>query len=269
MWASRHDPSLAPAAHAVVEELRREGIAIRPSAGLFEEADALFRNAQEAARRIWEEAKSNGPKPAGRDAVSADPYAGKEYKMRLLPERLPVDDPFVRVALHPQLLGIAQGYLGMRPLLRAIELWWDLPTEGPAKETQLWHRDGDDAMNLKVFAYFSDVGPGAGPFCFIPQTHPLGPHRAASPPHDAKGRSTDEQMGAAFSPAAWKVCTAPSGTVILCDTCGYHKGLKPSESDRLMLMIQYTSGIPRYPRTLTIEGAAAASLTPQQQQALC
>jgi hypothetical protein len=173
---------------------------------------------------------------------------------------LSLDDPFVQIAIHPELLMLVNGYLGMRSLLRAIDLWWDRPTSDAEKETQLWHRDGDDLMNVKAFVYFTNVDLESGPFCFIPRSHPCGERRWLAPEHDAHGRTTDAQMARLIPNAEWRVCLGPAGTVALCDTCGYHKGLKPTHHERLMLMVQYTSQTPRYPRVLRVTDGQGLSL---------
>jgi len=252
---------------SIAGELRREGIVVRPSAeflsGLGQERVAQL---QAAAHRLWNEARTAGA--AGGQPAAAGPYPGKEYKTALLPQELSLDDPFVRFALDRDVLRVAKGYLGVRPFLRAIELWWDRPTPGGAKETQLWHKDGDDVLNVKIFLYLNDVDDESGPFCFIPRTHPLGSRGHLIPGHDAAGRSTDEQMASIIPASDWQICAARAGAVILCDTCGYHKGLKPTRKERLLFMAQYTSKTPQYPRTLRITGARAAGLSPIEQEAL-
>jgi hypothetical protein len=238
-------------ASSLVDELNREGIVIRPFEELMENERALFEEASSRAHHRWDEARRSPSRPAG--AVPGG-YGRKDYKVPLLAPQLSIEDPFVRVALQPRLLRLVNRYLGMHSSLRAIELWWDRPTSIQAKETQLWHRDGDDLMNVKVFVYFTDVDLETGPFCFIPRTHPRGERRWLTPEHDVEGRTTDEQMTRVIPQSKWQVCLGSAGTVAICDTCGYHKGLKPSHNERLMLMLQYTSGTPRYPRVIELVG---------------
>ena len=252
---------------AIAEELRREGIVSRPCGEVFEADPSLFRTASDRAHRLWTEARQQFTE--GGSAGESGAYGKKEYKVSLVSSTLSLEDPFVRLALHPRLLDAANRYLGMWSSLRSIELWWDRPTTGPAKETQLWHKDGDDLLNVKAFIYFNDVDEQTGPFCFIPKTHPLGglSRRTAACVQDR--RSTDDQMEQVLPRSEWRICTAPLGTVILCDTCGYHKGLKPSHKERLLLMMQYTSGVPNYPRQLQlIGGPGGEELSAAQRQAI-
>lgn len=258
---ARLDPALDPALASIAEELLREGIVVRQHTALFGSEGAELLSAVEgAAKRLWAESRDV--------ATSSSPEPHKTFRIPLLPPRLPLDSPFVRLALDPSLLAVVQRYLGMRPFLRWITLWWDFPTDGPPKETQLWHQDGDDVMNAKVFLYFTDVDAACGPFCFIPRTHPRGERRRVTPAHDVKGRTTDEQMARVIPTSDWRVCTGSAGTVVICDTCGYHKGLKPSREGRLLLMLQYTSRTPRWPRVLHLTGDGAGVLSAIQRDAL-
>ena len=191
---------------------------------------------------------------------------GKPFKAHLLDGLADVRDIYLRIALHPSILTVVTAYLGVTPLLRAADVWLTVPSEGPAVQTQLWHRDGDDRMNVKIFIYISDVTRGSGPFCFAPRTHPLGDTRADAA-DDGKGRTSDPQMSAVLDEDEWLVLTGPAGTVALADTCGYHKQLKPDDGERLLFMAQYTSHRPNWPPALSVTGDLDA-LTRAQRRVL-
>jgi hypothetical protein len=182
----------------------------------------------------------------------------KGFRVLLLGDEVELDNPFLLLALHPRMLEIANLYMRMRVYLRALELWWDRPTPDSPSDTQLWHRDSDDVMNLKAFIYFNEVSLEEGPFCFIPRSQVLGDRALLAAKPTIDGRVTDEVMSTLVSPREWSICTGGPGSVIFCDTTGYHKGLKPSKNHRLMLTIQYTSGVPRYPRAFSIKGNTRA-----------
>lgn len=95
-------------------------------------------------------------------------------------------------------------------------------------------------MNLKIFTYLSDVDENHGPFTFIPATQPLGSLNL-TPLLSAYHRTNDVQMASIVDPKKWQICNGIKGSIILADTCGYHKGMKPKTGYRLMLMAHYTS----------------------------
>ena len=189
----------------------------------------------------------------------------KNFSISLLKERqFDVASPLIRLGVHPNLLSTVNAYMGMRSYLRDIVVWLNFPTQGPSRETQLWHRDGDDHLNVKVFIYLNDVTDLNGPFCFIPETHPTGRLKIKK----KWGRVTDDEMVRLVPRERWKVYTGRKNTVIIADTCGFHRGLKPESGYRMLLMFHYTSGKPWYPSTLVIRNPQGVPLSRDQHDAL-
>lgn len=202
-----------------------------------------------------------------RERVEAGAGSKASFLTKLATGSFDVDDPLARLALHPSALALANAYLRLRSTLRAIDLWLTVPTSGPAIQTQLWHRDADDVMNVKMFVYFTDVTRGAGPLCYAPHTHPIGSRRRV-PDHDEQARSNDEQLATVVAERDWIYCEGGPGTVVFADTCGYHKQVKPTADERLLLVAQYVSGTPFVPRAVELTGVVADELTDDQYVAV-
>ena len=237
--------------------LTRDGIVI----GSFDELvgdEALFQAAAKRAQALYDAPREEAHAEAGSKATFLTKLTGREFA---------ADDPFVSIATHPRVLQVANGYLRMHSTLRAIELWLTHPTPGDAIQTQLWHRDADDVMNVKLFVYFTNVTRGAGPLTYAPRTHPLGDRREL-PEGDHDRRSTDDQMARIVPESDWVVCEGSNATVVLADTCGYHKQLKPTSDERLLVVSHYVSGTPYVPRQLDLQGASAEALNEDQYYAV-
>jgi Phytanoyl-CoA dioxygenase (PhyH) len=241
----------------VLDRLRRDGVVITDVDAVFGE-QTLYDAAAAHAQQLYEAPREDGDAEAGSKATFLTKLATGSYDF---------DDPFVALALHPNALAIANGYLRLRSHLRALDVWLTKPTEGPAIQTQLWHRDGDDVMNVKMFVYFTDVTPGAGPLRYAPGTHPLGAHRQL-PERDAQARSTDEQMAKVVPESDWILCQGRPATVVFADTCGYHKQQKPESDERMLLVAHYVSGTPFVPPVLELRGVDAAKLSEDQHYAV-
>lgn len=241
----------------LVETLRRDGMLITDAETVFGNI-ALYETAAERARSLH---------AAPRERASAEAGSKGTYLTKLATGAYDADDPFVRLALHPNALALANGYLGLRSTLRALDLWLTRPTEGPAIQTQLWHRDADDFMNVKMFVYFTDVTPGAGPLTYAPASHPLGSRRQL-PERDEQARSTDEQLDRVVPESDWLLCEGRAGTVVFADTCGYHKQRKPETDERVLLMAHYVSGTPYVPRELELRDVDEAALADDQYVAV-
>ena len=251
----RSGPGAPPSELAdVTERLRRDGVVITDFATVFGET-ALFDEAAAEVRRRYEARPKD------------DPAAGEGSKGTFLTKlgdaSYDVSHVFTRIALHPRALAVANGYLKLRSTLRALDVWHTHPTEGPAIQTQLWHRDGDDVVNVKMFVYFTDVRRAAGPLCYARGTHPYGDRREL-PERDAEARSNDEQLSAIAPESEWVVCEGEPGTVVFADTCGYHKQLKPEAGERMLLVAHYVSGRPYVPRAIELTGVDDSSLSDDQ-----
>ncbi len=151
----------------------------------------------------------------------------------------------VRFGLQKELLQIASAYFGMLTHLRFYNVWHTFATQAPARRSQLWHRDPEDHLILKVFVYLSDVDDGAGPFTYAPSTDLKGkihqdPEYFREANRRAK-RSEDEQMAAIVPPERWIKGVGEAGTIIFADRRGYHKGGLARTHDRIMYNCMFTS----------------------------
>jgi hypothetical protein len=249
-----YDGSEVPAElQPLVEQLRRNGVLITDVDAVFGDRE-LFGAAAARADALYSAPREEAEAEAGAKATFLTKLATGSYDF---------DDPFVRLALHPSALAIANGYLRLRSHLRALDVWLTKPTEGPAIQTQLWHRDADDVMNVKMFVYFTDVTPAAGPLRYAPQTHPLGSKRQL-PDRDEQARSNDEQMAQVVPERDWILCQGRPGTVVFADTCGYHKQQKPETDERVLLVAHYVSGTPMVPSALELRNVDESGLNEDQ-----
>jgi hypothetical protein len=75
-----------------------------------------------------------------------------------------------------------------------------------------------------VFVYFSDVDANAGPFEYVPQSAP-GERFGDLWPWQPEGIYPPQEEFESTIPAPeWLTATGPAGTVIFCDTSGFHRG---------------------------------------------
>ena len=245
-----------PVQHRLVADLHRDGVAV----GTFEE---LIGDAA-----LWDAAAGEAQRlHAAWRPEEAEEGSKASFLTKLATREFDAGDPFVRIALHPAVLNVANGYLELRSTLRALELWHTRPTPGSAIQTQLWHRDADDVMNVKLFVYFTDVRVPAGPLTYAPRTHPLGDRRTV-PEHDEHRRSRDDQMARIVPKGEWRILAGPPGTVVFADTCGYHKQLKPESDERVKLVAHYVSGTPYVPPSLELRGVDESALSDDQYYAV-
>jgi hypothetical protein len=219
----------------VLRDVNRDGIAITTAEKLFG-SDPAYANLESAVEKLERE---QAPQL---EAIRVANGSGRSVEKNFLHELLgprPVLDPstpFARFALNERILRIANAYFGMYTRLRVYNVWHTFVSPGDAKQSQLWHRDREDLLILKVFVYLNDIDDGAGPFTYAPGTHKKGPIQTHPPSFDEQGvrRSTDEQMATVVPASKWIKAIGPKSSIIFADTHGYHKGGHCTERDRIM-----------------------------------
>jgi hypothetical protein len=239
-------PRLSNEAQRVVGELNKAGICLTHCDKLF--GPGAFDKLKDAVQKVRAQ-RDNDIQTARNSASKEGTLGEKNYAMFLLDK--PALDPadfFVQFALQEVLLDIANSYMEMFTKLWLFNIWQTFVTQSPPKESQLWHFDADDRMDLKCFVYVSDVDEGAGPFTYAPGTHakmPKVPTVEKIP--GSGGRSNDEQMEKRVPKQAWIQAVGPAGTIVFADTSGYHKGGLCRRNERVMYECMYVSQAARRP----------------------
>jgi hypothetical protein len=230
-WTSRRrysqePPVLDDTQQKVVDRLHEDGYATSSLSELVPDPAVWNELEGEAARFVSEtEAGLALEQEGGESALRR--RAGKEFLVRKYSwgVQLGIDDPWLRFGINSRLLDVANAYLQMWSKLEYVDVWYTQP--GGTEErlsSQRWHRDFNDRHLLKGFLYLVDVDEEAGPFEYVPRSAPGGelealwPWRPLGdnyPPEDELTRQID---GRAVT------FTAPKGTLILCNTAGFHRG---------------------------------------------
>jgi hypothetical protein len=149
-----------------------------------------------------------------------------------------------KVIADLSLAAVAQDYLGARPVIDALSMWWltDFSKAPDSQAAQYFHFDMDRPKWLKFFIYLTDVSSMNGPHTFV-----AGSHRSGAIPRDLlkKGysRLADGEVERYFATTSLKEMVAPRGTILAEDTRGLHKGKHVICGDRLLLQIQYSNSL--------------------------
>ena len=242
-----------PETKAIANELVEQGVVVSPSKRF------LSGHGQQALAEASEMvlAVANSEKVQAAITRGVTDRDKKDFLVELVKweQEHDLNSPLLRIALDTKLLEIVACYLGMWPRLHAIGAWLNFPTQGDAKESQLWHRDGDDLRLIKAFIYLNDVDVDVGPFSYIRKTQPFGLRADTAPEQKTPGRVTDEAMRSVIPECDWLACTGPAHTMVLADTTGYHRGGKPLKGNRILITFTYTSGTPLKVRKYKIRRA--------------
>jgi hypothetical protein len=264
-----HPPQLDDSQRAVVEELRSEGLCVVPFTELFP-AELWQQLAQDAAgfRREMEHDLSKGSEPR---AVGSQQ---KPFGRRSASGALTLDSPWLSLAASRRMLDVVNSYLRLWSKLTHADQWYSPPlgSEADRVGSMRWHRDYNDRHLVKVFVYLCDVDEGTGPFEYVPGSAGEGPYANEWPwqPLSELYPSQDE-FQRRIPESAVRTLTGPEGSMIFCNTSGFHRGGYVTEKPRNLGVFHYTS--PAALRSLVernfeVGGAAAARLGEVERFAL-
>lgn len=139
----------------------------------------------------------------------------------------------ISIANHHELIGAAAAYLGCKPTISNLNIWWSFPAAGLPQEAENYHRDVDDWRFVKFFVYLSDVDDSSGPHCFVTGSHKTSNFLKIR-------RISDSEVFRKFSRSSELKIGGKIGDGFLEDTFGLHKGQPPIGRNRLVLQVQYS-----------------------------
>ena len=240
---AHQQPVLTELQRDVVDRLRKEGYATLSLADLIEDPSLSKELDADAGHFIRDtEAGLRHEQEGGGSTLRR--RAGKEFLVRKYAwgVQLGVDDPWLRLGIHPRLLDLANAYLEMWSKLEYVDVWYTPPArEEERRSSQRWHRDFNDRHLLKAFVYLVDVDEETGPFEYVPRSAPGGeleqlwPWRPLGdnyPPEDKLAQRIDDRA---------VTFTAPKGTIIFCNTAGFHRGGFAKSKPRVLATFTWDS----------------------------
>lgn len=274
-----HPPVLDEVQRQCVERLRTEGIAVVPFSQLVRDealwsrldadAAAFARRApellrqgsggkrEEKAKAIEEKlakAQAKGrvisPEKLAKMQAKAEKASGGSMKAGYVVREFEDDpdlirtSPWLDLATSSRLLDVVNAYHRHWAKVQYIDLWYTAVSDSAAERiaSQRWHRDNNDQYLVKAFLYMSDVDPGSGPFEYVPGSAIGGPY---------SGEWPWAPLGTMYPPQrefhhripeiAVRSLTGPKGTLILCNSSGFHRGGFATERTRVMGIITYVS----------------------------
>lgn len=261
-----NQPELDDAQKKVLERLRADGIAVMPFTDLLDEGlwSRLEQDSQAFMERALQEletkvAKQKKPKPGKalspeKLAKIQEKEARRKKKFVQIREyhapdsgksgpRLEFGSPWLDFAASPRMLDVINTYLGLWTKATYIDEWYTPPSDSERDRlgSQQWHRDYNDQHLVKVFLYMGDVDEGTGPFEYVPGSvdGPYGDAWPWEPLGEVYPRA--EEFDRRIPSDAVRTLTAPKGTLILCNTSGFHRGGFATDKARLMGVLNFTS----------------------------
>jgi hypothetical protein len=238
--------ALSTAQQQALEALRRDGVAVVSFDDLL--GDDTFWAELDMDMSAFVETTERELVTLGRDERASE--YGKSFLVRQFRAKkgeqrplLAPDNPWVRLGISEGLLGVVNAYRGCDVRLHDVDTWYTVP-EADADEriaSQRWHRDGWEDHIVKVFTYFSDVDSEAGPFEYLRGSPTGGKYGALWPWQDKEVYPDQDEFAAAVDSTDCAVLTGPPGTMVICDTSGFHRGGFARSKPRILSYLTYLS----------------------------
>ena len=243
---ARHRPELDQVQRRIVDALDAEGYATVTFQELFADDGLRLEIDGQAARFAGETDAALAREGSGESDTELRRRVGKEFVVRLhsYGVELGLDDPWFRACASSRLLDIANSYLRMWSKLEYVDVWYSVPQPESAerRSSQRWHRDYNDRHLLKAFLYLVDVDEETGPFEYVPGSVGSGPYAGAWPWRPlGETYPEQEELARCVPPDAVRTFTAPKGTMIFCNTSGFHRGGFATHKPRILATVTYCS----------------------------
>ena len=233
-------PQLDDAQQGILAEVQEHGFAVRSFDQLFSAED--WQGIAEQRDRFVSATEAD--LAAGGEHVRVRP--GKEFVVRLQSYgvELGPDDPWFKIVSSRRLLDLANTYVGMWSKLEYVDVWYSVPQPEAAERisSQRWHRDYNDKHLLKVFLYLVDVDESMGPFQFVAGSQPGGPYEDAWGWQPlGQNYPTEQELESRIPASAVQTFTGPAGTLLFCNTAGFHRGGFSTTRPRVLATATYSS----------------------------
>lgn len=227
----------------LLDSLRIDGIAVTRYDDLLTEPSfpELAADAAPFVAAAEERARAAGPAPRKKRDIIIRRF--EERGEGAARHRFALDDLWVRVGVSDRVLDVVNAYRDQDTSIYNIDLWYTVPF--PAADTRIgsqrWHRDPAEEHVVKLFLYLSDVDADAGPFEYVRGSPSGGRYGHLWPWSRDDRHPPEDELYAAVDPADRLTLTGPAGTVILCDTGGFHRGGFAHTTPRVLATWTYVS----------------------------
>ncbi len=150
------------------------------------------------------------------------------------------DDPVLRLALHPDIVGAVARYIGMLPVIENAVIWYSPNDRRLDNSSQYFHLDGQDVRTVQMFLFLERVTDENGPLAVMrADASEALARRVGYRKTPATKRLEDATVHAAGDVVR---LTGEPGDVYIVDTdrC-FHLGSREGRAPRRVLVIQYYS----------------------------
>lgn len=141
--------------------------------------------------------------------------------------------PLVKLANSPVVLEALSSIFFCKPTIALLTAWWSLAGRAQPEHAELFHRDVDDWLFIKLFIYLTDVDTNGGAHVYVRSSH-------KSRELLEIRRFNEQEVESFFGSEQILSITGKAGSAFLENTFGIHRGLPPKSTNRLIAQVVYS-----------------------------
>lgn len=153
-------------------------------------------------------------------------------------------DVLLKFGLKSLILDVVNTYLGLWSKLIYFDMWHTLPLDTDTRFlSQRWHRDPEDRRKIRTFLYFNEVDADAGAMEYFLGTQSGGSFENVFPWKDplTTPYPPDGEIERQMPASQHVVLDGSPGTLIFCDTAGFHRGGVARKRPRILATAAYVT----------------------------
>jgi hypothetical protein len=223
-------PELLPFEQGVVDEMKKFGCAVRhlDVSELIKESDELLQKDQKYKKFI-------------EDMMPVGEGKAKEWSYVF---KTPQGGAIMKLANSPEMRRMAGAYLGMEPVMTEAHMHISIPGD-KKRGSSFWHRDRGDYQYFRAFIYVDDITEETGgQVDYCPESQYGAKFSAVFPNRSARGVRVKESPP--HPSLDVKDFYGPAGTVVFCDTSGFHTNALSKTPVRKVLIVFATQAHGRH-----------------------
>jgi hypothetical protein len=235
---AEHPPVLDDLQSELVACLRTDGVAEIEFARLF--STDLWKDVSDEATAFGRETEIRlTAKRSGPEKTTPKGLAHRRYDKDA---ELPLDDPWLRIAISSRLLDVVDAYLGMwGKLTHCNQVYKAAPSED-TESWENWHRDAQDKRLVRVVLHLSDVHAGTDQLEYVSGSAGEGPYGELWPWTPGRRRVAPATEFAELVPdSAVRTLSPRAGTIVLWNASGLHREGATARGPQILWKCSYSS----------------------------
>lgn len=179
----------------------------------------------------------DGSNPYNQNKISESDARNSQLYIQVLQPLVSVPE-IHKFVFDDRIIDIAAAYMDCYPAFGTCNLRKSFVNSLNEGGNQIYHVDPNSPRFLKFFIYMDDVDMDGGPFSYVEKSHNK-KFEINGTNWNTKYSWETEEIDNLYGKENVRYLTAKKGDLLVADTNGWHRGIKPKLKERTMLTLDY------------------------------